>query len=56
MPGAAAADAQARMISKVSFVKNLCPNVHALVLMVFSVVSPGGGVGRSSRGGPRRRQ
>ena len=52
----AAAGAQAKTISKVSFIEKLCPNVHSLVLMVFSVVSPGGGVGRSSRGGPHRRQ
>ena len=52
---AVATDAQARMIGKVSFIEKLCPNVHGLVLMVFSVVSPGG-VGRSSRAGPCHRQ
>ena len=52
---AAAADAHARTIDKVPFVEKLCPNVHGLILMVFSVVGTGG-VGRSLRGGPRRRQ
>ena len=53
---ATATNAQAWMISKVSFIEKLYPNVYGLILMVFSVVSPEGGVGRSSRGGPRRRQ
>ena len=51
-----ATDAQAGTIGKVSFIEKLCLNVHGLVLMVFSVVSPRGGVSRSSRGGPHRRQ
>ena len=51
-----AADAQARTIGKVSFVEKLCPNVHGLVLIVFSVVNPRGGVGRSLRGGPHCHQ
>ena len=49
-----AANAQARMIGKVSFINKLYPNVNNLVLTVFSVVSPRG-VGRFSRGGPYRR-
>ena len=53
---AVATNAQAWMISKVSFIEKLYPNVRGLVLMVFSVVSPGGGVGHSLRGGPHRRQ
>jgi hypothetical protein len=51
----AATDAQVRTIGKVSFGLKLCPNVHGLVLTVFSIVSPGG-VGHSLRGSPCRRQ
>jgi len=32
---AAAADAQARTIGKVSFIEKLCPNVHGLILTVL---------------------
>jgi len=48
---AATADAQAKTIGKVSFIEKLYPNVNGLVLTIFSVVSPRGGVGRSLRGG-----
>ena len=53
---AATADAQAKTIGKVSFIEKLYPTIHGLVLTVFSVVSPGGGVCPSSRSGPHHRQ
>jgi hypothetical protein len=33
-------NAEARMIGKVCFIEKLCPNVHSLVLTVFSVCQP----------------